>query len=82
MSLRGTTNGREAAIHRVSEERVRQCGSFVDSQWIATPCRLAMTRVVVSPSLFKIQPSILTLHPPHGLHPRDDKAEPEDGFRA
>ncbi|MBT3637602.1 MAG: hypothetical protein HN531_11720, partial [Opitutae bacterium] len=57
------------------EGRLGQCGSLIGSQWIATGYALAMTRVVVSPSLF-------TLHSRHGLRPRDDKREPEDGIRA
>ena len=81
MSLRGTTNGRDAAIHRVSEERVRQCGSFVDSQWIATPFRLAMTRVVVSPSISTLHSSLFTLPEWYG-ETRDDKTKPENGIRA
>ena len=44
MSLPRASNGRDAAIHRASEERDWQSGSFPDSQWIATPFRLAMTR--------------------------------------
>jgi hypothetical protein len=44
VSLRGATNGRDAAIHRVSKYAYGECGSVTGSQWIATPFRLAMTR--------------------------------------
>ena len=36
-------SARDAAIHRVSREAYRGCGSFPGSQWIATGCALAMT---------------------------------------
>ena len=43
VSLRGATNGRDAAIHRVSKDAFWVCGSFTGSQWIATGYALAMT---------------------------------------
>ncbi|MBT3637145.1 MAG: hypothetical protein HN531_09410 [Opitutae bacterium] len=46
VSLRGATNGRDAAIHRVSKYTYGQCGSAPASQWIAAGYALAMTRVV------------------------------------
>ena len=36
LSLRGGTNGRDAAIHRVSRYTFGQCGSVTEGQWIAT----------------------------------------------
>ena len=44
------------------------------NQWIATGYALAITRVMVSPSIFTLHPSIFTLHSVHPsiftlLHP-------------
>jgi len=63
VSLRGATNGRDAAIHRGSKDAFGGCGSAPASQWIAAGFALAMTRVVVSPSPLTLHPSIFTLRP-------------------
>jgi hypothetical protein len=44
VSLRGGTNGRDAAIHRVSQDAYGVGRSLTGSQWIATGYALAMTR--------------------------------------
>ena len=55
-------SARDAAIHRVSKDAFGECGSLTEGQWIATGYALAMTRVMVSPSLFTLHPSLFTLH--------------------
>ena len=48
----------DAAIHRVSGNADGFVCSLSGSQWIATGYALAMTRVMVSPSLFTLQSSL------------------------
>ncbi|OUU09523.1 MAG: hypothetical protein CBC00_06380 [Verrucomicrobia bacterium TMED40] len=45
MSLRGGSEARDVAIHRVSHDANGECGSITGSQWIATGFALAMTKV-------------------------------------
>ena len=49
LSLRGVSEVRDVAIHRVSGDAVGVVCSVTEDQWIATGFALAMTRVVFSP---------------------------------
>ena len=44
LSLRGASVANDAAIHWVSGDADGGCGSFIESQWIATGFALGMTR--------------------------------------
>ena len=59
----------DAAIHRVSKDAYGLCGSPTETQWIATPFRLAMTGMVDQRNDQRFNPMpLLTFHPPP-FHP-------------
>ena len=59
MSLRGESEVRDAAIHRVSGETIRVACTLPGAQWIATGYALAMTRCEVMQCAVRLQHALV-----------------------